>query len=109
MLRALSCIVAVFDATRVVRFPPKEAKAYRFTIRSNVPALDGQTGGVTSVDPPADAASRPDRSLPNWWTDDPSPAAAEGVHLGARTVSQWRRAFLADFAARMQRVRPAAR
>ena len=89
------------------RFSPKEAKAYSFTIRSNVPALDGKTGGVTSVDPPADAASRPDRSLPNWWTDDPSPAASEGVHLGARTVSQWRRAFLADFAARMQRVRPA--
>jgi hypothetical protein len=90
------------------RFSPKEAKAYTFTIRSNAPALDGKTGGVTVFDPPADAASRPDPALPNWWTDDPSPAAAEGVHLGARTVSQWRRAFLADFAARMQRVQPAA-
>jgi hypothetical protein len=104
-----SLIGAVDAAERLVRFrfSPKEAKAYAFTIRSNAPGLDGKTGGVTSVDPPADAASRPDPSLPNWWTDDPSPAAAEGVHLGARTVSQWRRAFLADFAARMQRVRPA--
>jgi hypothetical protein len=106
-----SLVGAVDAAARVVRFrfSPKEAKAYRFTIRSNAPGLDGKTGGVTSVDPPPDAASRPDRSLPNWWTDDPSPAAAEGVHLGARTVSQWRRAFLADFATRMQRVRPPAR
>jgi hypothetical protein len=89
------------------RFSPKEAKAYSFTIRSNVPALHGRTGAVTAVDPPAGAAARPDPGLPHWWTDDPSPAAAEGVHLGARTVSQWRRAFLADFASRMQRVRAA--
>jgi hypothetical protein len=90
------------------RFSPKEAKPYACTIRSTAPALDGRTGSVTVFDPPADAASRPDANLPHWWTDDPSPAAAEGVHLGARTVSQWRRAFLADFAARMQRVQPAA-
>jgi hypothetical protein len=88
------------------RFSPKEAKAYAFTIRSNAPALDGTTGGVTAVDPPAEAASRPDPSLPHWWTDDPSAGAAEGVHLGARTVSQWRREGLADFAARMRRVEP---
>ena len=106
-----SLVGAVDTAAGVVRFrfSPKEAKAYAFTIRSNAPGLDGRTGGVTAVDPPADAASRPDPGLPYWWTDDPSPAAAEGVHLGARTVSQWRRAFLADFAARMQRVRPGAR
>lgn len=85
------------------RFSPKEAKAYTFTIRSNAPALEGKTGAVTAVDPSADAASRPDPALPHWWTDDPSPAAAEGTHNGARTVSQWRRDFLADFAARMRR------
>ena len=39
----------------------------------------------------------------------PAPAAAEGVHHGAGTVSQWRREFLADFAARLERARtPAA-
>ena len=103
-----SLVGAVDTAAGVVRFrfSPKEAKAYAFTIRSNAPGLDGRTGGVTAVDPPADAASRPDPGLPYWWTDDPSPAAAEGVHLGARTVSQWPRAFLADFAARMGRLRP---
>ncbi len=102
----------VDDARRVrFRFSPKEAKTYTYTIRSNAPALDGRSGAVTSVDPPADAASRPDPGLPHWWTDDPSPEAAEGVHLGARTVSRWRRDFLADFADRMRRVQtaPAAR
>jgi hypothetical protein len=102
-------LIGHVDEARQVRFrfSPKEAKTYTYTIRSNAPALDDRSGAITSVDPPADAATRPDPGLPHWWTDDPSPAAAEGEHHGARTVSQWRRDFLADFASRMRRVRPA--
>jgi hypothetical protein len=85
------------------RFSPKEAKAYRYTLRSNVPALDGLAGGLTAVQPEPSAALRPSSRWPNWWTDDPSPSAAEGPHQGARTVSEWREQFLADFAARMGR------
>ncbi len=101
-------LIGHLDEARQVRFrfSPKEAKTYPYRIRSNAPALDGRSGAIASVDPPADAASRPDPRLPYWWTDDPSPAAAEGAHLGARTVSRWRRDFLADFAARMGRLRP---
>jgi hypothetical protein len=40
---------------------------------------------------------------PDWWTDDPDPAAADGIHAGAQSVSQWRRAFLQDFGSRMER------
>ncbi len=91
------------------RFCPKDAKTYRYTIRSNAPALDGRTGEITSVMPAPDAALTPDPERPNWWTDDPSPALAEGVHQGARTVSQWREQFLRDFALRLERCRtPAA-
>ena len=64
---------------------------------------------ITAVDPASDAATKPSANLPRWWTDDPAPAAAEGVHHGAGTVSQWRREFLADFAVRLERARtPAA-
>jgi hypothetical protein len=92
------------------RFSPKDAKVYGYTIHSNVTALDGHTGALTSVPPPPDAAMRPSPRLPNWWTDDPAPAAAEGEALGARTVSRWREAFLSDFAARMLRCQsPAAK
>ena len=93
------------DAQGVLRFrfSPKEAKEYRYTIRANTPALDGRSGALTSVRPPADAAQHPAADLPNWWTDDPAPALAEGTHLGARTVSRWREEFLRDFAARMRR------
>ena len=87
------------------RFSPKEAKTYTYTIRGNVPSLEGRTGAITAFDPAPDAAARPAVGLPHWWTDDPAPAAAEGVHQGAATVSQWRRDFLADFAARLERAR----
>ena len=87
------------------RFCPKEAKVYRYTIRSNAPALDGRTGEITSAPLTPDLALRPDPNLPNWWTDDPSPALAEGVAPGARTVSQWREQFLRDFAERLEHCR----
>ncbi len=95
------------DANGVMhlRFSPKDAKTYRYTIRSNVPALDGQAGVLTSLRPAPDAAQHPVSQLPHWWTDDPAPEVAEGPHLGARTVSRWREDFLRDFAARMDRCR----
>lgn len=103
-------LIGHVDGTGSVRFRfcPKDAKTYRYTIRSNAPALDGRTGAVTAVLPAPEAALTPDPARPNWWTDDPSPAVAEGVHQGARTVSQWREAFLRDFAQRLERCRVAA-
>ncbi len=93
------------DAAGVMRFrlSPKDARTYRYTIRSNVPALDGRAGMLTSLRPSPDAAQRPSPRLPNWWTDDPAPEVAEGPHIGARTVSRWREDFLREFAARMDR------
>jgi hypothetical protein len=97
--------VASFDAGGVMRwrFSPKDAKTYRYTIRSNVPALEDKSGELTSLRPSPDAARHPSPKLPHWWTDDPAPEVAEGPHIGARTVNQWREDFLRDFAARMDR------
>ncbi len=91
------------DGTIRFRFCPKAAKAYNFTIRSNVPALDGKTGGITVYAPSPNMTQRPAANLPNWWTDDPSPQVTEGSHHGAKTVSRWREDFLSDFAQRMLR------
>jgi hypothetical protein len=91
------------DKTIRFRFSPKDAKAYTFAIRGNVPSLDGKTGGITAQSPSPDLAKRPSARFPNWWTDDPSPSAAEGELIGAKTVSRWREEFLRDFAARMER------
>jgi len=91
------------DGVMHFRFAPKDVKTYSYTIRSNVPALDGKAGVLTSLRPASDAAQRPSLRLPHWWTDDPAPAVAEGPHIGARTVSRWREDFLRDFAARLDR------
>lgn len=94
------------DGAMRFRFSPKDAKTYCYVIRSTVPSLDGKTVRFTSVRPAPDAAQRPSSRLPNWWTDDPSPQAAEGPHIGAKTVSRWREEFLRDSAARMDRCKP---
>ncbi len=98
-------LVGFFDTEGAVRFrfSPKGAKTYSYRIRSNVPMLDRNAGGFTSFLPPPEAAKHPSPRLPNWWTDDPSPEFAEGPHIGAKTVNQWRIDFLRDFAARMLR------
>ena len=85
------------------RFCPKAAKKYSFKIESNVGSLDGKTGSIRSYIPSPEVAKTPDANLPNWWTDDLSPAVAEGSHSGAKTVSRWREDYLGDFAKRMQR------
>jgi hypothetical protein len=93
------------DGTVRFRFCAKDPKVYRYTIRSNVPGLDGLVGELTTHLPDPAVALSPDPMLPRWWTDDPSPSLAEGPHHGARTVSEWREEFLLDFAARLERAR----
>lgn len=89
------------DGTVRFRFCPKAAKTYPFRLSSNVPSLDGKTGGVKSVAPEAKVAQNADPSFPNWWTDHPGPEFAEGEHHGAKSVNRWREDYLGDFAKRM--------
>lgn len=91
------------------RFCPKDTKTYRYTLRGNVTALDGRTGEVTVVPPALARTLDPDPTHPNWWTDDPTPALAEGPRRGARTINVWRDDYLRDFADRLDRCRPSAR
>jgi len=91
------------DGTVRFRFSPKSVKSFSFEISSNIPELNGKTGGVTSFLPPPILAEQPSAKYPNWWTDDPNPEVAEGEHIGAKTVSRWREEFLTDFARRMKR------
>jgi hypothetical protein len=86
-------------------FSPKETKTWSYTLRSNLPELDGQRGSFTSRLPTLERSSEPSARFPNWWTDDPDPAAAIGAEPGAGHVSRWRDEFLRDFAARLERCR----
>jgi Protein of unknown function (DUF1593) len=85
------------------RFSPRDAKVWPYALRSDFPALDGQTGAFTAVAPPAERTRRSSAVHPNWWIDDPDPAAAEGIHPGAKHVNRWREEYLRDFAERMVR------
>ncbi|MCA9127241.1 MAG: DUF1593 domain-containing protein [Planctomycetales bacterium] len=91
------------DGTMRFRFCPKAVRTYQFAISSNVPALDGQTGGIKAVAPGPEIAYTPSPNLPHWWTDNPAPELAEREHHGAKTVNRWREEFLGDFAKRMLR------
>ncbi|WP_343224743.1 DUF1593 domain-containing protein [Pelagicoccus sp. SDUM812005] len=93
------------DGTVRFRFCPKSAKTFSYKIVGDAPSLNGKEGKVTAVPALPEQALRPDSHWPNWWTDDPSPAAAVAEHQGARTVSQWREAFMRDFAQRLDRCR----
>lgn len=84
-------------------FSPKESKVWRYRIASNVPELDGESGGFTSDLPDPSLAQQPSAHYPNWWTDDPARRWREGTQPGAKTVSRWREAYLHDFAERMRR------
>lgn len=85
------------------RFCPRDPKVFTYEIRSNVPRLDGRRGEITAFLPESAVALNPSARHPNWWTDDPSPAMAEGIHHGAKSVSQWREDYLRDFAERIAR------
>lgn len=98
-------LIGSVDAGGVMRwrFSPKDAKAYRYTIRSNVLALDRKSGELKTLRPPPNAAQHLSSRLPCWWTDDPSPEATEGPHMGTRIVNRWWEDLLRDFAVRMDR------
>ena len=84
------------------RFSPRDAKVWGYAVRSDFAGLDGITGRFTAVPPPRERTALPAAEHPRWWTDDPDPGAAEGVHAGAKSVSRWREMFLADFAMRLR-------
>lgn len=84
------------------RFSPKAAKAWTYVIHSDMPSIDGKTGGLTSYLSPAELAQKPWARTPNWWTDNPDPEWRQGSQQGAKTVSRWREAYLRDFAERMR-------
>jgi len=84
------------------RFSPRDAKVWPYVVRSDFAGLDGAAGQFTAQPVSVERAGHSAARYPHWWSDDPDPAAAEGVHAGAKSVSRWREAYLRDFAARLR-------
>lgn len=85
------------------RFSPRDAKLWSYEIKSGHASLNALKGKFQAVPPPAERTVNQSKLHPNWWIDSPDPALLEGVHPGAKSVSQWRVDFLTDFAKRMDR------
>lgn len=103
---------AAADGSWHFRFVSKASQTWKYTIASNWPSLADPIGGsFTSVPPAASRATQPSARYPNWWTDNPDPALSEdvvpfGPQHGIKTINQWRATYLADFAARADRLLP---
>lgn len=89
------------DGTLRFRFCPKGTGVYHYSLRSNSPIFDGKLGSITATNPEPSEIHADFARHPNWWTDDLSPAFAEGNHFGAKTVSRHRMEYLKDFAERL--------
>ena len=78
------------------RFSPRDAKVWPYVIRSD---FRRRSTASRARSPPCrrrpSEPAAPSAVHPNWWIDDPDPAAAEGVHPGAKSVSRWREAISA--------------
>lgn len=94
---------SIEDDTLRFRFSPRDAKVWSYVINSDSTELDGESGEFDAIPPPTNRTSQASKIHLNWWIDDPDPATAEGVHTGAKSVSQWREEYLGDFAKRMDR------
>ncbi len=84
-----------------IRFMPKEVKEWSYEIKSDIEELNGQKGQFVSV--PEDRKNREDKGqqLTNWWADVLDEEWAEGAHMGAKTLNQFREVFLRSFEERM--------
>lgn len=94
------------DGSLRFRLCPKDAMTYDYTLNCpTLPQLHGQRGQLSARPARPAQMQQPSPRWPHWWTDDLDPGQAEQGHVGARSVSRWRQAFLADFAGRMARCR----
>lgn len=85
------------------RFAPRDPKVWSYVIGTDTESRHMLRGEFTAVLPVQQHKSQSRSEYPNWWSDDPDPELAEGHHLGAKTVSRWRKDFLGDFAKRVER------
>jgi hypothetical protein len=84
-----------------VRFVPKRADSWTYTLHCEVPDLDGRSGAFVSITPWPGQPHPANIRLNNWWTDQMDEATYLGQYQGAKTVSKWREDFLSDWAVRL--------
>lgn len=88
------------DGQYKVRFMPKSLGFWEYTLESGIPQLNGQSGVFYSAPEAEENRRDQGQGLVHWWADVLEPQWAEGEHMGARTLNQYRERYLRDFAER---------
>lgn len=83
-----------------IRFVPKRADTWKYTIHCDVLSLHGGKGEFVSANPWPGKDHPSNIKLNSWWTDHSDVDNFLGKYQGAKTVSKWRKVFLADWALR---------
>lgn len=84
-----------------IRYIPKQTETLSYTITSNVPGFESQSGQF-AVDNvwPGKARSTNYPLGNNWYTDLQDPKSFDGIWQGGKTVQKWRTIVLMDWAKR---------
>lgn len=85
-----------------IRFVPKRADQWAYEVHCTTPHLDGTTGGFVSTVPWPGQEKAGDLEVNRWWSDRTESDTYLDQYQGAKTVAQWRTAYLVDWAKRLQ-------
>ncbi len=91
------------DGNYGVRYSSKKPEIGTYVTSSDIPELDGHTGQYVSITPwPGEPISSDYALGSNWFGDRKESELFFGVQQGARTVSQYRKEFMLDWAKRWE-------
>ncbi|MBX2874866.1 MAG: DUF5060 domain-containing protein [Saprospiraceae bacterium] len=85
-----------------IRFVPKRADQWAYEVHCTTPHLDGTTGGFVSTVPWPGQEKAGDLEVNRWWSDRTESDTYLDQYQGAKTVAQWRKAYLSDWANGLQ-------
>lgn len=86
-----------------IRFMPKSVGEWQYVLQSDIPELNGQSGEFVSVSESRENRLDAGQGLKHWWADVLDPEWAEGEHMGAKTLNQYREMYLRSFQDRFER------
>ncbi|MCR4030750.1 MULTISPECIES: nucleoside hydrolase-like domain-containing protein [Flavobacterium] len=91
------------DGNYVIRYSPKQTETVNYTVTSNIPGFETQTGTFFVSNLWPGKHNTTDYNLGNnWYTDRPNPELYDGIWQGGKTVLKWRSDVLLDWAKRWE-------
>ena len=94
------------DSNYAIRYAPKQAETLSYSITSNIPGFEDQSGEFVVYNRWPGKQQPTDYSLgDHWYTDESNPKLYDGKWQGAKTIAIWRNEALLDWAERWKWLR----